>query len=159
AALPRLRTLLGDSDSAVRYWAALGFLMRGQPGVAAGQPALRNALADSSPYVRIVAAEALIRHGPESDLPASLAVLSELAPVEKHGVFVSMAALSAIEAIGPKGAPVHEVVRTMKPSGPSPDNRFDSYVPRLIENIAPNATKSGETAPAKTRGKRKAAAK
>jgi uncharacterized sulfatase len=159
AALPSLRTLLTDSDSAVRYWAALGFLMRGQPGVTAGQPALRTALSDASPYVRIVAAEALIRYGPESDLPAPLAVLRELAPVEKHGVLVSMAALSAIEAIGAKGAPVHEVVRTMKPNGPSPDNRFDSYVPRLIENIAPGATKSGADAPAKTRGKRKAAAK
>ncbi|MES2695503.1 MAG: sulfatase-like hydrolase/transferase, partial [Verrucomicrobiota bacterium] len=155
AALPQLQKLATDSDNAIRYWAALGFLMRGKAGVAAGAPALRQALNDASPYVRIVAAEALARYGAETDLAPSLAVLGALAPWEKNDVFISMAALSAIEAVGAKAAPLHELVRTMKPTGPTPDDRFDSYIPRLMANIAP--APKGEGVPAKkNRNKKKA---
>jgi hypothetical protein len=135
SATPRLITLMRDSDSAVRYWGALGLLMRGSDGVSKGQAALRSALQDQSPYVRVVAAQALAQHGAASDSAPALAVLGELAPPEKNGVFVAMASLSAIQALGPKAASLHSVVRAMKPDGPSPDGRFNSYVPRQIANI------------------------
>jgi len=140
SALPKLRKLLTDADSAVRYWAALGFLMRGQDAVGRNEDALRAALKDSSPYVRIVAAQALGLYGPESSRPSALAALRELAPPEKNGVLVSMSALSAIEALGEKAASLHDFVRTLNPNGPSPDARYNSYVPRLIQNIAPGTS-------------------
>ncbi|MCW5553903.1 MAG: sulfatase-like hydrolase/transferase [Verrucomicrobiae bacterium] len=136
-ALPELRKLLTDPDSAVRYWAALGFLMRGQSAAQQNEDTMRAALKDASPYVRIVAAEALGLHGQERDRASALTVLRELAPPEKNGVFVSMSALAAIEALGEKAASLHEFIRGLNPNGPSPDARFDSYVPRLIQNIAP----------------------
>jgi uncharacterized sulfatase len=155
-ALPELEKLSADADSAVRYWGVLGFLMRGKPGVDRGAATLRRALNDSSPHVRIVAAQALAEHGAASDLSPALEVLRTLAPPEKNGVFVAMAALSAIEALGPKGASLHELVRTMKPAGLSPHNRFDSYVPRLIANIAPPAPGSTNADPAaKGKGRKK----
>ena len=153
-ALPELKKLLADPDSAVRYWAALGFLMRGQAAVASNEDTLLTALNDVSPYVRIVAAEALGLHGRESARAPALKVLRELAPPEKNGVFVSMSALAAIEALGEKAASLHEFVRNLNPDGPSPDARFDSYVPRLIQNIAPGG--SPAAAPAR-KAKRKAA--
>jgi uncharacterized sulfatase len=158
ASLPELARLLEDRDSAVRYWAALGFLMRGQPAVTSGSAALKKALSDDSVYVRIVAAEAIARFGAATDLEAALKVLGELAPPEKHNVFVSMAALNAIETLGSKAAPLAEIVRTMNPQGPSPDGRFDSYVPRLIANITeqwPNADGSAKEAPPKNKKKKK----
>ncbi len=151
SALPRLEKLMSDSDSAVRYWAALGFLMRGKEGVTRGTPSLRAALKDSSPEVRIVAAQALAGYGAPADLTPSLAVLRDLAPPAKNGILVAMSALSAIEALGPKAASLHDLVRTMSPTGPSPDNRFNSYVPRLIANIAPPP--AGSAAPA-SKGKK-----
>ena len=157
SALPRLETLITDSDSAVRYWAALGFLMRGKEGVTRGTAVLKRALNDSSPYVRIVAAQALGEYGQPSELQATLDVLRELTPPEKNGVFVSMASLSAIEALGAKAAPLHELVRTMKPTGPSPHNRFDSYVPRLIANIAPSTAGRSNAGQPKGKGKKKKA--
>lgn len=156
AAVPRLTTLLSDGDSAIRYWAALGFLMRGKGVVMTGSALLRNALNDPSPYVRIVAAQALAQYGNEAMLAPSLAVLRELAPVEKNGVFVSMAALNVIEALGPKAASLHELVRTMAPQGPSPHNRFDSYIPRVMANIAPPPPGSTPAAKGKGKGKKKA---
>ena len=148
-ALPELNRLLADSDSAVRYWGALGFLMRGQAAVASTEDALSSALNDASPYVRIVAAEALGRHGRESARASALTVLRELAPPEKNGVFVSMSALAAIEALGERAASLHDFVRNLNPNGPSPDARFNSYVPQLIQEIAREETKPPATPKAK----------
>ncbi len=96
----QLLNLLNDSDSAVRYWGVIGHLMRGAESVRKARSNLQKAQEDSSPFVRIAAAEALATYGDEKDLPLSLKTLTELAPTEKNGVFVSMAALSACEALG-----------------------------------------------------------
>jgi len=58
--LPALVRSLNDEDSAVRYWAALGLLMRREKGVQPAHAALTRALEDRSPYVRIAAAEVLV---------------------------------------------------------------------------------------------------
>ena len=146
AALPKLTGMLADTDSAVRYWAALGHLMRGQTAVAASESALTAALRDSAPSVRIVAAQALAQFGGDTSRTAALAVLGELAPPEKNGVLTSMAALAAIEALGPIAAPLLPSIATMSPIGPSPDERYNSYVVRLIQNLSPGKT---STKPAK----------
>lgn len=156
AAVPQLRTLLSDSDSAVRYWAALGFLMRGADAVRPDAGRLRQALADASPHVRVVAAQALGTYGAEADLAPALAVLRELAPPDQNGVFVAMSALSAIEALGTKAQSLHAFVRTIKGDAGSPDGRFNSYVPRLVENIAPAPAGGEADGKAKGKGKRKA---
>lgn len=144
AALPDLTKLLHDPDSAVRYWAALGHLMRGRAAVAGREPDLTELLRDSSAAVRIVAAQALGQFGADEARPAALAVLAGLAPPEKNGVLTAMAALAAIEALGPAAAPLLPGIAAMKASGPSPDPRYNSYVPRLIENITSSADPSGK---------------
>ncbi|MDQ3622141.1 MAG: sulfatase-like hydrolase/transferase [Verrucomicrobiota bacterium] len=139
AALPELGKLLTDSDSAVRRWAVLGHLMRGEVAVTAHEDALMTALRDASPDVRIAAAEAVGLHGADASRAAALQVLAELAPPEKNGVLVAMPALTAIEALGEKAASLHPLVRELNPNGPSPDGRYNSYVPRLIKNIIPDS--------------------
>jgi uncharacterized sulfatase len=151
---------LGDADSAVRYWSALGLLMRGTNGAQAAKAQLTAALKDSSPYVRVVAAQAIGQYGAEADLPAALAVLGDLAPCDKNGVFVSMAALAAIDALGSKAAPLLNTVRTMSQDGPSPDERFNSYVPRLVSDITTNLGGPAATPPpGKAKKAKKAKAK
>jgi uncharacterized sulfatase len=135
-ALPELRSLLNDPDSAVRYWAALGFLMRGRQAVAGDEGVLGKRLHDSSPYVRIVAAEALARHGSPESLPAALGTLLELAPPQTNGVFVAISALAAIESLGTRAVTLHAAIRTLDPKGPSPHGRYDEYVPRLVQSIS-----------------------
>jgi uncharacterized sulfatase len=136
-AVPRLLELLKDADSAVRYWGALGLLMRGESAVTANVAALQPALQDESPAVRIVAAQALAEHGPAAVREQTVKTLASLASPEQNGVLVSMSALAAIEALGEKAATLHEAIATMAPRGPSPDGRYNSYVPRLIQNIVP----------------------
>ena len=95
--LPKLLEALADGDSAVRYWGAMGLLIRQADGVAAGRAALDKALSDSSPYVRIVTAEALGRYGTQREAARALGALITLASVEENSVYVALAALSAID--------------------------------------------------------------
>jgi arylsulfatase A-like enzyme len=136
AALPELETRLADPDSAVRYWAALGYLMRGRQAVVDNRRVLLEALQDPAAYVQMVAAHALAEYGGDADRAAALAILDDLAPPETNGVLVSMFALGVIEALGDHASPLHAMVGDLSPKGPSPDGRYNSYVPRLIQSIS-----------------------
>ena len=136
SALPALRLLMTDADPAIRYWAASGFLMRGREAVRGSGDLLQAALQDSSPSVRIVSAQALAEYGEPADLAPSLAVLQGLAAPDRNGVFVAMAALAAIEGLGAKADPLRDFVKTLPTDAGSADERYSSYVPRLVESIA-----------------------
>jgi uncharacterized sulfatase len=134
-ALPQLSAGLKDSDSAVRCWAAMGYLMRGAKAVDAARDQLRAALNDASPSVRVAAAQALGQYGNDADLSLALPVLKQLAPPDRNGAYVSMLALNAIDALGQKAAPLLETVKTMPTKDPSAVGRANSYVARLVQNI------------------------
>jgi hypothetical protein len=135
-ALPPLRKAFQDDDSAVRYWAALGILMRGKKGAEAAADELRAALKDGSPYVRIVAAEALARYGDDAELKQCLAALVEHADADKNNVFVAVAALNALDALGSKAAAVADAIKKLPTKAKVPDPRYAPYVPRLTEDLA-----------------------
>ncbi len=138
-AVPALRTAMReDRDSAVRYWGALGLLMRGRPCVEANAAELRKALTDDSPYVRAVAAEALGRFGAGADGKAALSELLRLADVRKQGVYVSIFALNALDRLGPAAAEAKDAIRSLPTSGPSVIDRMQSAIPRLLESIQAN---------------------
>jgi len=134
-ALAELKQAFGDHDSAVRYWAALGVLMRGADAVADARDDLQRALGDPSPSVQIVAAEALGRYGNETDVKAALAVLLKLAPPAQNGLYVSLQSLNALEALGPKAVPGLAVLRQAAATKLSVDPRLKEYVPRLLGKI------------------------
>ena len=134
-ALPALKKAMTDKDSAVRYWGVLGVLMRGQPAVAAAHPELRAAFKDASTEVRIAAAQALGQFGTETDLKEVLPFLADQADWQKHNVFSALAALNSIDALEAKAAPLAEAIKSLPTKGPSPSGRYNSYVPRLIEDL------------------------
>lgn len=134
-AIPALQRALTDSDNAVRYWAVLGLLMRGAEGVNAAHGELVKALEDAPPDVRIAAAEALGRYGSEADVQRVLPLLGRLADWSKNDVFTTMAALNALDALGPKAASLRDRVSGLPAKGPVPDARYSSYVPRLLEDL------------------------
>ncbi len=146
------RLLREDPDSAVRHWGALGLLMRGESATREQADVLRAALGDASADVRITAAQSLGLHGGAADLQAGLDTLAALAAPQDNGVLTAMPALAAIEALGERAKPLHAAIAVMAPDGPSPDGRYDSYVPRLVANIVPDA---GPAAPAKAKRKKK----
>lgn len=134
-ALPALRKALGDPDGAVRFWAALGILMREKPAVDAARGDLLDALRDPSPYVRVAAAEALAMYGADGDLQRALDALIDCARADRHGVHVASFALNSIDELGGKAAPLLAAIRALAEKGPGADERSGSYVGRLKKTI------------------------
>jgi arylsulfatase A-like enzyme len=101
ANLPRLVAWAADENECIRYWAALGCVMLRQKAAGAAD-ALARQLEDSSPSVRVAAAEALSC----LDRPdKGLAVLQE--SLLKHASpRVRLQAANALENIGGKARPV-----------------------------------------------------
>jgi arylsulfatase A-like enzyme len=136
--------LLGNGDSAVRYWAATGLLIRGEKAVAAGRARLEAALADASPCVRIVAAEALGRYGTGADAGRAVSVLVELANVERHGPYVAIFALNALDELDDKARIAIEEIRNLPQHAPSVPARMRNNIPRLIEKTLADLREPGD---------------
>jgi len=134
-AVGELKQRMRDEDSAVRWWATQGILMRGAAVASAAKTELLAALDDSSPYVRIVAAESLGRYGSESDLKRVLAVLAPLGSPESNGVFVSMAMLNSLDELGEKALPLVPLAKRFPQDFAVPNARFAPYVPRLVKDL------------------------
>lgn len=129
-----LKGAMRHADSGVRYWGAMGVLIRGAAEVQKAHAALATALSDSSPHVRIAAAEALGKCGSDDDLQKALAVLMGLADSEKNNSYVAMHALNAIDALGPKAAPLKAQIAKLSTTDPKSPARVNSeYTARLVE--------------------------
>lgn len=135
-ALGELRKGLRHSDSAVRYWAALGFLMRGEKAFSEGRADLTAALEDSSPSVRVVVAEILGRFGDPGEVSASIAALKTHASPVDNGAYISMMALNAIANLGAKADSLKPYLRDMPLKDPKAPARANSYVERLVNDLA-----------------------
>jgi uncharacterized sulfatase len=112
---------------------------------------------DSSPYVRIAAAEALGQFGPGAQLPAVLDVLTGLADWSRHDTFIVMTALHALDALGSKIAPAKAAILALPKEGPAPDGRYAAYVPRLLEKLRDDLGGGAAPEPAPAKAKRKKA--
>ena len=134
-AIPLLQNALHDPDSAVRYWGAAGLLIREKESVERCKADLDAAMKDSSPYVRICAAETLARFGSESDLKAALPVLLELAKLGKDGPYVPLAALNSLDAIGPRAASIKQQIAALPRNDPSVIPTMRATVPDVIDHI------------------------
>ncbi|MFN4258487.1 MAG: sulfatase-like hydrolase/transferase [Gemmataceae bacterium] len=98
--LPKLRELLSDQDSGVRYWAATGLGALGDKAASAAED-LRAAMKDTSPSVRVAAAEALCRQGKVAE------ALPVLAEALKHpNDYVRLHAVNILDLLGDQAKPV-----------------------------------------------------
>ncbi len=134
-AIADLKAGFADTDNAIRYWSAMGILMRGKAGVEAARQELTKAARDSSTYVQVAANWALAKHGNDYDRPAALTKLVNLANWSQHNVFTAMSALNAIGDLGDKAKPIAEQLKTLPAKGESPDGRFAGYVARLLADL------------------------
>lgn len=141
-----LSELLADAEPGVRYWAAMGFVMRGK-----APDDLCKLLADESPSVRIAAAHALGLFGGEDGLNAALPVLVKAIGEGNENFAVRLEALNVIDALGSKAAPAVEKLRELTQAKPAKGGkgkarkakggngegggRTGSYVPRLLDEI------------------------
>jgi arylsulfatase A-like enzyme len=127
---------LKDPDSAVRYWTAMGLVMRGQNAVQEHADALRAAMEDDAPNVRIVAAEALGRYGTATDAGAALDMLLGYSSLESNSLYVALAALNAIDHLGDRARPGLARLKAMPQPSDQLEPRLRNYVPRFAEYLA-----------------------
>ncbi len=133
-ALPRLIDALDDPDSGVRYWGAMGLVMRGGKAIREAGNKLVERLRDVSPSVRMAAAEALISCGNEYDANKSMEVLSDCANIRKHDAWTSIYALNILYNISSEQQ-VQKQVSDLPVPEKSMGSRGPNYIVRLIEQI------------------------
>jgi arylsulfatase A-like enzyme len=136
AATPALTAMLDAKDSAIRWWALEGLMVRGSKAVEPLIDKVRAHLSDPAPSVRVEAAELLARFGGKEDLDESLEALIGLADVSKNSLYVAMAALNAIDHLGEKAATLRKRVVSLPRQSPDVPERLSSYIPDLIDEIA-----------------------
>lgn len=134
--IPALKTGLTHADAAVRYWAVMGFLIRGDKTVQEHAGLLRTSLADASPSVRIAAAEALAKHGPAEDFTGALNHLADATDLGRSDFFDAVAALNALDELGDRAVPVKERVLKFPKSKPGSGREHGDYVKRLQNHLA-----------------------
>lgn len=134
-ALPQLAKDLKHSDSAVRYWAALGILMRGEKAVSSARAQLHAALNDESPSVRVIAAHALAQYGDKADLATALPVLVELASHDETSGAVALLAVNAIDALDEKALGLIDEIKKIPERNEGKTGRVRRYVSRVMEKL------------------------
>lgn len=135
-ATAQLEKLLADSDSALRYWGAMGALMRGEAEVRKMRVSLGKALSDANAAVRIAAAEALGRYGNESELKQAMTVLVPLCNPAASGAYAAMQALNAVDGIGSKAKPwTAQIAGFPDKDEKAPERVRSEYIERLREHI------------------------
>ena len=132
----QLENAMKDPDSGVRYWGVMGVLMRGGEEVKAAHAALEKALTDSSPHIRIAAAEALGRYGTAKDIQIVLPLLVRLADSSLNNSYVAIQALNAIDAIGKTAAPWKAEIAKLPAVDPKSPARVNSeYTQKLLDRL------------------------
>jgi uncharacterized sulfatase len=126
---------MADSDSAVRFWGAMGLLMRGAAAVKAENAALRKALHDPAGSVKVAAAEALGRHGSDEDVTLALPVLLALADCEKNQYFVALRAMAALDAMDDRAKPVAAQIAALPRKSAKANPRTSAYPAGVIEKM------------------------
>jgi uncharacterized sulfatase len=135
-AMPQLgEALRNDADAAVRYWAAMGMLIRGNDAVTAEQPVLLEALKDASPCVRIAAAEALVQFAPPEVRDRAVLTLMAAADCSAQGVYVAIQALGAIDRLRPFATFDKDLLARLPRKVAAEPERVSSYIPRLMDGI------------------------
>ncbi|MGI6455662.1 MAG: sulfatase-like hydrolase/transferase [bacterium] len=134
--LPQLTRAYADNDSAIRYWAMMGILIRGSDAVKSTKETLYKALTDKAPSPAIIAAQALGEYGTSADAQKAMSVLMEYANPEKHSAYTAMLALNAIDAMNRKAkTPYREQIANLPDTDSKAPARANSYVSRLKEKI------------------------
>ncbi len=126
---------LRDGDAAVRYWAAVGCVIRGADAVSSAGDALERLLDDPDAGPRIAAAEALGHYGSVTQAARARKVLAAAADVRSSGLYAAVLSLNAISQLEGPPPDLEAALRVLPQEHHAIDAREREYLPRLIEAI------------------------
>ncbi|SKB07220.1 uncharacterized sulfatase [Prosthecobacter debontii] len=132
-----LATLLQDPHAMIRYWAAMGHLIQGSQITQANSAHLQKALSDSSPSVRVAAAEALLATQPSPDLLEQCArTLLAMGDVNKQPYFAAVEAVNAMDRHLTQLAPWKDAILALPGKAPADtEQRLKEYIARLHDHL------------------------
>lgn len=129
---PMLRSPLPE----VRYWGALGSVMRGENAIKANQGLLAGLLKDKGSSVRIAVAEALAAYGSETEKAESWKVLLASANAANGSSIEAAEALNVIDRLGDAAKPYVAELAAMPTKAPeSSPARTREYPVRLLQYL------------------------
>ena len=132
AALEECRRNLGDADSGVRYWAAMGMLNRGREAVLSSEGELTGLLDDESTVVRLAAAEAIVRYGSDSLRDAAIEVILAVADHAQSSAYAAIYALNVLDRCGDACRPYAARIRALPILDTRAPDRVQKYQGRLM---------------------------
>jgi uncharacterized sulfatase len=129
--------LNSKADPAVRYWAALYCLYRGEHFGQKLHPDLRRLLQDASRSVRIAAAETLALYAPdEQTRDLAIDTLVDNADAQKAGAYHAVAALNALEHLPSLSTKVKAEIAALPETSNTAPGRANGYAGRMQQHIA-----------------------
>jgi len=134
-ALPRLVRAAGEKDSAVRYWAVMGILMRGHDLVRQARSVLARSIEDDAAAVRIAAAEALARYGEDGDAAKAMDVLVSHSDPRKNSLTVAISAMNSLDAAGDRAKPVLPRLASLPKDDPGAGTRYPNLYTALLRSM------------------------
>lgn len=141
-----LRKLLSDTEPAVRYWGAIGILIRladtaGADGTQptektttlfdSWRPSLQDRLNDDDVSVRLAAAESLGRYGKDSDADIAAQILLKAA--QSDSPYIIWQSLEALDTFAPRCGKFAEEIRTLK--GEPFKGRIAAVFDKIMQSI------------------------
>ena len=126
--------LLSHREPGVRYWAAMGLMLRGREAVIGNVPALVARFDDESPAVRVMAAETLLRTGCHPQTPA-IQVLVQSCADGPAPPALAIQALNAVDDLGWVGLEVILMLPQEAGSQPEKSRNHGDYRKRLLERL------------------------
>ena len=126
--------LLTHSEPGVRYWAAMGLMLRGRAAVAGNVPALVARFDDESPAVRVMAAETLLWTGFTSEMKATELLVQACADGPESPA-LAVQALNAIDDLGPVGLEVFQSLPKAVDGQTEKNRNQGDYCQRLLDRI------------------------
>lgn len=132
-----LAALLDDFIPAIRYWAVIGHLARGEKMIQANAAKLEEMLQDESPSVRIAAAETLISTCDEaSGLERCAQTLLDLGDVNRQPYAVALEAVNVLDRWQEKLKPWKAQILALPGEAPaSVEKRLKEYIARLHSHL------------------------
>jgi uncharacterized sulfatase len=129
-----------SADPAVRYWAAVGLLVRGERAVEARRDALRELVEDGVASVRIPAAEALLRYGQPEDARRGYEALLAVARAGEANHLAAVEALNALDAAPTDRQRLRRDLATIPVDVGQPP-RMGAYLRQLREFLGEDASR------------------
>ena len=131
----KLLAFFKDSDAAVRYWGCIGFQVRGSEFAKRHLEYAQKLQKDTSGSVRLLAAQIAATYGQEADIKSAMPILLEAADPDRHSVYLSIAALNAIDELGEIARPYRKQIQALPRTVSTGKSRVSGYGGRLLERI------------------------